>query len=315
MQAGDHPGRHRDDQLREGAVVFFGQVAPLFQQLNGLRTAGGLEAGVGVAGAALRVGGLHRDLAGQQALLQRRVGLNGHAQLLAGGQQLLFHTAGQQAVLLLDDVQLAVLAVAADDVRRHIRRTDGADLALLLELHHGLDGLFQRVEVEIRALPVGVQDIQMVGAQPLQALFHVLDDALGGQVAVDGGAVHDFVEHRRLVPPFQAALGGEDHLVAVDVPERLAHDLFAVVQAVDGGRVDPADALLDRRFNGVHRQGVVVVAPPAAAANGPGAHTEKGHLDAAFSDRDILHLIFLHARSVPHRGPVSSHFWHSLLYF
>ena len=155
----------------------------------------------------------------------------------------------------------------------------------------------------------------MVGAQPLQALFHVLDDALGGQVAVDCGAVHDFVEHRRLVPPFQAALGGEDHLVAVDVPERLAHDLFAVVQAVDGGRVDPADALLDRRFNGVHRKGVVVVAPPAAAANGPGAHTEKGHLDAAFSDRDILHLIFLHARSVPHWGPISSHFWHSLLYF
>jgi hypothetical protein len=28
MQAGDHPGRQRDDQLREGAVVFFGQVAP-----------------------------------------------------------------------------------------------------------------------------------------------------------------------------------------------------------------------------------------------------------------------------------------------
>ena len=42
------------------------------------------------------------------------------AQLLAGGQQLLFNAAGQQAVLFLNDVQLTVLPVAPDLSLIHI---------------------------------------------------------------------------------------------------------------------------------------------------------------------------------------------------
>ena len=110
--------------LRHGAVILLGQILPAVQYGDGLGAACGLEAGVGVAGAALRVGGVHGHLAGQQALLQRGVGLHRHAQLLAGGQQLLFHPAGQQAVLFLNDIQLAVLAVAADDVGGDVGRTD-----------------------------------------------------------------------------------------------------------------------------------------------------------------------------------------------
>ncbi len=128
MQPGDHAGGQGDDQLRHGAVVFLGQVAPLCQQFQRLCPAGGLEAGVRVAGAALRVGGVHGHLAGQQSLLQRGVGLYRDAQLLAGGQQLLFNAAGQQAVLFLNDVQLAVLAVAPDDIGGDVGSTDGADL-------------------------------------------------------------------------------------------------------------------------------------------------------------------------------------------
>ena len=315
MQTGDQPGGQGDDELGGGAVVLFGQVGPLGQHLNGLCPADGLEAGVRVPGAAFGVGGVHGHLAGEQPLLQGRVSLNGHAQLLAGGQELLFDAAGQQTVLFLNHIQLAVLAVAADDVRRYVRSTDGPDLALLFQLHHGFHRLFQRKNAEIRALPVGVQHVEVVGAKPLQALLHVLDDALGGQVAVDRGAVHDFVEHRRLMPPLQPALGGEHHLVPVDMLERLAHDLLAVIQAVDGGRVDPADALLHGGLDGLDRQGVVVVAPPAPAADGPCPHAEEGHFDAALSDADILHSIVLHARSVPHLGAESFRFRHSLLYF
>ena len=291
MQARDHTGGQGNDQLCQRAVVFFGQVAPLCQHVQRLCPAGGLEAGVGVAGAALGIGGVHGHLAGQQALLQRRVCLHRNAQLPAGGQQLLFHAAGQQAVLFLNDVQLTILAVAADDVCGDIGCTDGTDLALLLQLHHGLHRLFQRVDAEIGALPVGVQHIQMIGVQAAQAVLHILDDALGRQVTVDGSAVHHLVQHRRLVPPLQTALGGKHHLVAVDVLHGLTHHGLAVVQAVDGSGVDPLDALLHSSLDGLYRQGVVVVAPPGAAADGPGAHAQKRHLNAAFANVDVLHIL------------------------
>ena len=48
VQPRDHAGGQGDDQLRHGAVVLFGQVAPLCQQLQRLCPAGGLEAGVRV---------------------------------------------------------------------------------------------------------------------------------------------------------------------------------------------------------------------------------------------------------------------------
>ena len=229
-QAGHHAGGQGNDQLRHGAVILLGQILPAVQYGDGLGAACGLEAGVGVAGAALRVGGVHGHLAGQQALLQRGVGLHRHAQLLAGGQQLLFHPAGQQAVLFLNDIQLAVLAVAADDVGGDVGRTDGADLALVLQLHHGFHRGFQRVQAKVRGLPVGVQHVQMVGVQAAQAVLHILDDALGRQVTVHGHAVHHLVQYGSLVPPLQAALGGQHHLVTVDVLHGFAHHFFAVVQ-------------------------------------------------------------------------------------
>ena len=315
VQPRDHAGGHGDDQLRHGAVVLLGQIVPLCQQFQRLCPAGGLEAGVGVAGAALRVGGVHGHLAGQQALLQRGVGLHRHAQLLAGGQQLLFNAAGQQAVLFLNDVQLAVAAVAPDDIGSDVGSTDGADLALLLQLHHGFHGLFQRVHAEVRALPVGVQHVQMVGVQTAQAVLHVLDDALGGEVAVHLYPVHYLVQDGRLVPPLQAALGGKHHLVAVDVLHGLAHHFLAVVQPVDGCSVDPLDALLHGGLDGLYGQGIVVIAPPCTAADGPCTHAQKRHGDAAFANVDILHIFTLHASSVPRNGNPHSDVWHTLLCF
>ena len=178
------------------------------------------------------------------------------------GSALLFHPAGQQAVLFLNDIQLAVLAVAPDQVGGHVGSANGPDLALGFQFHQGRDGLFQREDAEVRALPVGVQHVNVVGAQALQALLHILEDAFLGQVAVDLHPVHHFVEDRRLVPPLQPAFGGEDDLVPVEVLQGFAHHFLAVVQAVNGGRVHPGDALLHGRENGFYGKGVVVVAPP-----------------------------------------------------
>ena len=71
--------------------------------------------------------------------------------------------------------------------------------------------------------------------------LHILDDALGRQITVHDHAVHHLVQYESLVPPLQAALGGQHHLDAVDVIHGFAHHFFAVVQAVDGRGVDPPD--------------------------------------------------------------------------
>ena len=153
---------------------------------------------------------------------------------------------------------------------------------------------------------MGVQHVQMVGVQAAQAVLHVLDDALGGKVAVHGHAVHHLVQHRRLMPPLQAALGGEHHLVAVDVLHGLAHHFFAVVQAVDGCGVDPLDAALHGGLDGLYRQCIVVIAPPCTAADGPGAHAEERHCDAALADLEILHILTLLPAVFPAMGTLHS---------
>ena len=137
-----------------------------------------------------------------------------------------------------------------------------------------------------------VQHVQMVGVQTAQAVLHVLDDALGGEVAVHLYAVHHLVQDGGLVPPLQAALGGKHHLVAVDVLHGFAHHFLAVVQPVDGRSVDPLDALLHGGLDGLYRQCIVVIAPPCTAADGPCTHAQKRHGDAAFANVDILHILY-----------------------
>ena len=314
VQAGDHPGRQGDDQLRLGAVVLLAEVRPAVQQPDGLHPTGGLEAGVRVPGAALGVGGVHGHLAGEQALLQGRISLNGHAQLLAGGQQLLLDAAGQQAVLFLNDVQLAVFAVAADELSGGVGRADGTNLALLLELHHGLDSFFQREDGKIRRLPVGVEHVQMVGAETAQAVFHILDDALGRQVTVGLHAVHHLVENGAFVPPLEAALGGEDDLVPVDVAQSLAHHLFAVVKAVDGGGVYPGDALVHGSLDGFTDRASSLsphqLPPPMAQVPSPRNGAERPLLPMLRFSID-RYLLF---RQRPAKGGVVAD-WYILLHF
>ena len=179
-------------------------------------------------------------------------------------------------------------------------------MALVLQLHHGFHRGFQRVQAEVGRLPVGVQHVQMVGVQAAQAVLHILDDALGRQITVHGHAVHHLVQYGSLVPPLQAALGGQHHLVAVDVLHGFAHHFFAVVQAVDGRGVDPPDALFHGGLDGLDRQTVVVVAPPGTAADGPGAHAEERHLDAALTDLEILHILTLLPAVFPAMGTLHS---------
>ena len=222
--------------------------------------------------------------------------------LQSGGYKLILANSSYKTGTDAINIQLAVFAVAADELSGGVGRADGTDLALLLELHHGLDGLFQREDGKVRRLPVGVEHVQMVGAETAQAVFHILDDALGRQVAVGLHAVHHLVENGAFVPPLEAALGGEDDLVPVDVAQGFAHHLFAVVKAVDGGGVYPGDALLHGSLDGFYRQGVVVVAPPAATADGPGAKPQKWCGEAAFANVTFFHRSLPSFPAAPREG-------------
>ena len=63
---------------------------------------------------------------------------------------------------------------------------DGEDLAVRLELLEGCHGIGDRRR---RVLPMGDVEVDMVGAEPLQALFQLIGDAVGAEIAVDRLAV------------------------------------------------------------------------------------------------------------------------------
>jgi hypothetical protein len=59
--------------------------------------------------------------------------------------------------------------------------------------------------------------------------------------------------------------------------QRAGDDFFRMPQAVNGSRVDPVDAAVERGLNGCDRLVVVLRSPgksPSAAANGPRTHTD-----------------------------------------
>ena len=69
-------------------------------------------------------------------------------------------------------------------------------------------------------------------------------------------------------------------------------------QAVDGRRIDPVDALVQRRMNGVHRLVVVLRAPgelPSSAAHGPRAHADRRDFQIARTQSSLLHFSILPA--------------------
>ena len=136
-------------------------------------------------------------------------------------------------------------------------------------------------------LPVRLIEIDVVRAEPLEASLKLLADALGPQALVDlllRGAHGDAFlvgveeEFAFFAVPDHAALGGQDDLVAA-AADGPADDLFGAAEAVDGGRVDQVDAVVQRGVDGL--DGLVFVgAAPHPAADRPGAEADRRDVDA-----------------------------------
>src|SRR5580693_4626444 len=73
-------------------------------------------------------------------------------------------------------------------------------------------------------------------------------------------------------------------------------------QPVDSSRVDPIDAFVERRMNGIHGLLVVLRAPgelPSSAAHGPCAHADRRDLQIARTQSLFLHSSILPGRRIP----------------
>ena len=197
---------------------------------------------------------------------QRAVGQGGHAVRGAKRQQLLFRAALQQMVGQLQRAHRARPVQARQLAALQVADPAGAYLALLLQAPDRLPG---GVEVAVRAGPVDLVEVEVVGTQPPQARFGLAQHAGAGQAGIGAPAAG---------APQEAALAGQPHLPAQAVgAQRAPHQRLGVPHAVHRSGVDPVDAQLHRPHDGGRGERVVLPPPgvaPSGAAHGPGPQAE-----------------------------------------
>ena len=224
-----------------------------------------------------------------------------------GDQPLVAEPARQQPPLhgAVDDHSDLVLSAVAEDLRldlpvQHavgrLQRGDGVDLADPLHLpdtvvghaeisHLALLGqpghlLPRLLDIGLRVGPVHLVEVDGLDAEPFEAVFTFLSDALP-------------LEVRHLLPlvvPEQAALGGDVRLMPGHL-ERLAYQLLGVAKTIDRGRIDPVDPLIQpgqNRGDGV----IVVLRPPPILprpAHGPRAKAHRRQVQVSIPKSSHLH--------------------------
>jgi len=151
-----------------------------------------------------------------------------------------------------------------------------ADLARLHQLLERAGGLLERC----RAVgPVDLVEVDVVGAEMVEARVDSLAEPLGARVADDAVALRP-----------QAALRGEHDLVAPGaqlLAERLRHELLGSPEAVGLGGVEEADPEFESATDGRHV--LPLVQRPPVAAELPRAEADARHLEAAAAEDGSLH--------------------------
>src|SRR6266436_612507 len=165
--------------------------------------------------------------------------------------------------------------------RIEIGHADPADLAFGFQRGESLPGLFDAGFAFIRG-PVHLIEIDGVNLQAAETVFALAPNGAGAEL----------LPNSSLFVPDQNAFGEDVGARAAPFLQRASNDLFGVAQAVDGGGVDPVDAQLQRAMNRGDGIGVVLRAPskfPAAAAESPGAKTDRRNLEIGVSQFSRFH--------------------------
>ncbi|CAM5663911.1 hypothetical protein SVIOM74S_09899 [Streptomyces violarus] len=161
----------------------------------------------------------------------------------------------------------------------HRTRPDVTDLAGLDDVVQGLHRLLDR---GMRVEAVDLVEVDVVGAEPGEALVELAEDGLAGQSAAVGPGAHPAVHLRR----------EHDLVTAGEVAQGPADDLLAGAVGVDVRRVEEVDPRLDRlpdqRARGLLVEGPLVPAPVRQAV-GHAPQTDPRHVQARRTELHVLH--------------------------
>ena len=214
------------------------------------------------------------DLAGEEAVAERRVGNESDAQLAQQRQQFGLRVTRPQGVLGLQRGDRMHRVGATDRGGTGLRQPDVTNLALGDECGQGADGV---LDGRLRIDPVLVVQVDVVGAQPLQG-------TLDGDADVRRAAVEDARAAAGVRD--DAELRGQHHLVAA-ILDGPADELLVGEWTVDLGGVDVRDAEVQRSVDSANRLGVAAGSDVVVARHRHGAESDAGDVESA--DRDVLH--------------------------
>ena len=177
----------------------------------------------------------------------------GNESLVDGGGHEVVATVGEQAV----DREARG---DGDEVGERVSGdADVAGLALALQLAHGGQGFVDDLVGGTELGVVDLQEIDVVGLEAAEGVLDTLGDGGGGEV--------------ELVDTVAAALGGEDHAVAM-AGEAFAQARFGEREAVVRRDVEEVDAAIDGVVHGVNRFSRVGFAEDIAEWRG--SETDEG---------------------------------------
>ncbi len=221
---------------------------------------------------------LARHRTGQQTRRHRRVGDHAYVVVEAERQDLVLDLPLEQRVRRLQRCDGGDRLGLAQLIDVEVGHADPADLALPLEFGHHRPPLFNVLR---RFGPVDLVEVDAVHAQPAQAGLALAPDGVGLEAVAD----------LAVLVPNHAAFG-EDVGALPHAMQGAGDDLLRAAEAVDGGRVDPVDAGVERLVNGGDGVGVVLGAPApfiSRAADGPGAEAHRRDVQVRFSQSLDVH--------------------------
>ena len=164
-------------------------------------------------------------------------------------KQVAFNGAVKHAVTRLVGHDHAGRAVLVHLRRCTVRDADLADFALLAQRHQAGHRVLDRGFERFRRLRVRLHQVDAVGTEPAQAVLDLDAEGARLQAAAHRPAVLLKMQRAGVVAPPEAALGGDQGIIAPP-RKRASDDLLAVAESINRRGVDQVDPGVQRGVDG-----------------------------------------------------------------
>src|SRR5260370_11294604 len=195
-------------------------------------------------------GALASHCSGEQAGGHRRVNNYTDSPLFSVRESFRFDLPPDQRVRRLKRRHRGNLFGALNLLRIEVRNADPANFSFFLERGKRLPSFFEPGTVVFRR-PVDLVKIDRVHLQATQAILAFAPDGSGAE----------FLSDVPFLVPAKDTLGKNVRPRAAPIFHRAGYNFFGMAHAVDGGRVDPIDAKLERTMNRRDRIRIILPAP------------------------------------------------------